>query len=183
MTTCPRRLRRVRATAALLGLAAARAGAQASAAAPPPASTGWTTAEDHRQMLAQLGIGALRPGPSGNERDPDHANYDEATATPFATLPDVLTLKDGRRVTDARLWARRRAELVADFEREVYGRVPAGVPAVTWTVAATDTGTVGGRRVIGRRLVGRVADAAHPALVRACRPTTAPGSRAGSSAS
>src|SRR4051812_30168782 len=38
--------------------------------------------EDHQNMMAQLGIRKLRPGPSGNESDPNHANYDEAAANP-----------------------------------------------------------------------------------------------------
>src|SRR2546423_7566731 len=108
----------------------------------------WTAAEDHRQMMEQLGIKALRPGPSGNEQDPNHANYDEAKANPFASLPDVLTLRSGRKVTTRQLWAKRRAEIVEDFEREVYGRVPRNVPMVTWRLVATDTGTIGARRVI-----------------------------------
>ena len=29
-------------------------------------------------MMDQLGIKALRPGPSGNEKAPNHANYDES---------------------------------------------------------------------------------------------------------
>ncbi len=31
------------------------------------AATGWTAAQDHQNMMEQLGIKALRPGPSGNE--------------------------------------------------------------------------------------------------------------------
>ena len=34
-------------------------------------------------MMEQLGIKALRPGPSGNEPAPNHANYDEAIANPY----------------------------------------------------------------------------------------------------
>src|SRR5215212_1063483 len=74
----------------------------------PVASTSeprsWTAEDDHRNMMEQLGIRALRPGPSGNDAAPNHANYDEALANPFPILPDVLTLKDGRRVTNADLW-------------------------------------------------------------------------------
>ena len=43
----------------------------------------WTTQQDHQNMKDQLGIKALRPGPSGNESAPNHANYDEATANPY----------------------------------------------------------------------------------------------------
>src|SRR2546430_7126214 len=95
----------------------------------------WTAADDHRNMMEQLGIRALRPGPSGNEQAPNHANYDESLANPFPNLPEVLTLKNGRRVATADAWwERRRPEIVEDFEREVFGRVPKRVPAVAWTV-------------------------------------------------
>ena len=33
----------------------------------------WTAEQDHQNMMDQLGIKALRPGPSGNEKDPNHA--------------------------------------------------------------------------------------------------------------
>src|SRR5438045_8447634 len=80
----------------------------------------WTAADDHRNMLEQLGIKALRPGPSGNESAPNHANYDEATANPYPDLPDVLTLKNGKKVTNKAVWwNQRRPEIVEDFEREV----------------------------------------------------------------
>ena len=59
----------------------------------------WTAAEVHQNMKEQLGITALRPGPSGNEQAPNHANYDESLANPFPDLPDVLTLKNGKKVT------------------------------------------------------------------------------------
>ena len=44
-------------------------------------------------MLGQLGITSLRPGPSGNEQAPNHANIDEAQANPFPELPDPLTFE------------------------------------------------------------------------------------------
>ena len=53
----------------------------------------WTTQQDHQDMKDQLGIKALRPGPSGNESAPNHANYDEALANPYPKLPEVLTLQ------------------------------------------------------------------------------------------
>jgi len=76
-----------------------------------------------------------------------------------------LTLRDGRRVTSAETWWReRRPEIVLDFEREVYGRVPAGVPKVAWTVAETVETTVGGQPVVARRVIGHVDNSAHPAI-------------------
>ena len=102
-------------------------------------------------MMEQLGITALRPGPSGNEQDPNHANYDAAKANPFPKLPDVLTLANGRKVATAQQWTRRRAEIIEDFDREVFGRVPKVVPKVEWKVTATDTGTIRGRPVVARQ--------------------------------
>src|SRR5277367_6739422 len=86
---------------------------------------GQTAADDHRNMMEQLGIKALRPGPNGNENAPNHANYDESKANPYPDLPDVLKLKNGKRVKNAKVWwNKRRPEIVEDFEREVIGRVP-----------------------------------------------------------
>jgi hypothetical protein len=118
----------------------------------PPATAGaatasdpknWTAAEDHQNMLDQLGIKSLRPGPSGNEQQSNHANFDEATANPFPNLPEVLTLKNGRKVTNAKLWSQRRQEIVEDFEREVYGRIPSNAPRVNWKVTETANGVIG----------------------------------------
>ena len=63
-------------------------------------------------MLNQLGITALRPGPSGDEKAPNAANYDESLANPFPHLPLLLTLNDGRTVTTPALWSERRREIV-----------------------------------------------------------------------
>ena len=54
-----------------------------------------TTQEDHQDMMRQLGITKLRPGPSGNNQAPNAANYDEALANPYPDLPNVMTLKNG----------------------------------------------------------------------------------------
>src|SRR5262249_28193636 len=125
----------------------------------------WTAAEDHQNMMAQLGITELRPGPSGNEQAPNHANYDEASANPFPHLPDVLTLTSGRRVTTADVWwTERRPEIVEDFEREVYGRVPARVPAITWTVVDSTERTIANRPVVGRHVVGHVDNLTYPGI-------------------
>ena len=124
----------------------------------------WTAADDHQNMMDQLGIKALRPGPSGNESAPNAANYDEARANPFPNLPLLLTLHDGRTVTTPALWSERRREIVEDFEREVYGRIPANVPRVTWTVVETAKSEVGGHPVIGKRLAGKVDNASYPSI-------------------
>jgi hypothetical protein len=123
----------------------------------PQETAAWTAAEDHQHMMAQLGIRKLRPGPSGNESAPNHANYDEATANPFPDLPPVLTLKNGKKVTTAAAWRNaRRPEIVEDFEREVLGRVPPSVPRVAWTVVTTTPMMVGAHPAIGKQLAGHV---------------------------
>jgi len=122
------------------------------------------TAEDHQQMMAQLGIRALRPGPSGNESAPNHANYDEAAANPFPDLPPVLTMKSGKKVTTAEQWKQRRAEIIEDFDREVLGRVPRNAPTIQWSVTKTEQWTAGGRPVVGQALVGHADNSAYPAI-------------------
>src|SRR6266498_954945 len=132
-------------TATILGL---------QSSSPVSESNNWTTAEDHQNMMAQLGIRKLRPGPSGDEAAPNHANYDEATANPFPDLPDVLRLRNGSKVTSPDAWVKqRRPEIIEDFEREVIGRIPPVVPKVTWDVASTTRGMLGAYPVVGRQLV------------------------------
>ena len=124
-----------------------------------------TTEQDHQNMMDQLHITTLRAGPSGDENAPDHANYDESKANPYPDWPDVLTLKNGRKVTTAeQWWQQRRPEIVADFESQVYGRIPEHVPAVTWSVVASETEYVNFRPVVATRLVGHVDNAADPSI-------------------
>jgi hypothetical protein len=123
------------------------------------------TQVDHQNMMMQLGIKKLRPGPSGNEKDPNHANYDPALANPFPDYPEILTLKNGKKVTTAAMWSKqRRPEIIEDFEREVLGRIPKNVPKVTWTIKEQVENKVGAYPVIGKELVGHVDNSAYPAI-------------------
>lgn len=117
--------------------------------------------DDHQAMMDQLGLKALRPG-----ADPKNPNtFDESTANRFKdSLPDALTMKDGTKVTRADQWPRRRAEIAEDFEREIYGRIPANVPAVTWSVVAEAAGESGGVPTKTRTLIGRVDNRAYPQI-------------------
>jgi len=131
---------------------------------PPPAVT-FTDEQDHQNMMDQLGIRKLRPGRSGNDNDPNHANYDESKANPYPDLPDVLTLNSGARVTSREVWwKQRRPELVDALEREMYGRLPANIPKVTWTVKVADREFVGRTPVLAKHLIGHVDNSSYPLI-------------------
>jgi len=130
-----------------------------------PRLTTFTAQQDHDNMMQQLGIKKLRPGPSGNESAPNHANYDESIANPCPQLPDILTTKSGKKVTTADIWwKQRKPELIEDFEREVYGRLPKNMPKVTWTAKVTDREFVGFTPVIAKQLVGHVDNSEYPLI-------------------
>ncbi len=125
----------------------------------------FTAEQDHQNMMDQLGVKKLRPGPSGDEKAPNHANYDESLANPFPNLPDVMTLKNGTKVTTPDMWwKQRRPEIVEDMEREVYGRLPKSIPKVTWTVLVTDKEFVGRTPVIAKQLKGHVDNSGAPSI-------------------
>ena len=116
-------------------------------------------------MMDQLGIKALRPGPSGDEKAPNHANYDESKANPYPNVPDALTLNNGTKVTSAEMWWKeRRPEIVEGLEEYVYGRMPKDVPKVTWSVTASEHEMVGFHPVIAKELMGRVDNSSYPAI-------------------
>ena len=129
----------------------------------PPVT--FTAEQDHQNMMDQLGIRALRPAPSGDEKAPNHANYDESLANPYPNLPDILTLKNGEKVTTPEMWwKQRRPEIAEDLEREMYGRLPANIPKVTWKVLVTDKERVGFIPVIAKKLVGHVDNSSYPLI-------------------
>src|SRR5215467_6641563 len=96
----PRRWLLVVSLAVFLTGSPSRAAEESSPAAPK----NWTAAQDHKNMMEQLGITKLRPGPSGQPNATNSANYDQAKANPFPNLPDPLTLKSGQKVTTAQMW-------------------------------------------------------------------------------
>ncbi|MFP5237460.1 MAG: acetylxylan esterase [Acidobacteriota bacterium] len=137
--------------------------AYAQTSAPPPVH--FTAEQDHQNMMDQLGIKALRPGPSGDPSAPNHANYDESKANPYPNVPDPLTMKDGQKVTTAaQWWHERRPQLVDMLSQYVYGRVPEHTPRVTWTVKAVDHEFIGFTPVVAKDLVGEVDNSAYPAI-------------------
>src|SRR5262245_36426399 len=67
------------------------------------------TRQDHHRMLPALNITALRPGANPNNPPaPNAVNYDESKANPYPKLPDPLVLKNGKKVTSAKMWVQQR---------------------------------------------------------------------------
>ena len=111
-----------------------------------------------------LHIKELGRGPSGDPKSPDAANFDESKVPPYS-LPDPLLLKNGQKVTTPEVWwKQRRPEIVEDFDREIYGRVPANAPKVNWEVVSTTKENVGGVAVVTKKLVGHVDSSAYPQI-------------------
>lgn len=130
-----------------------------------PAPVTFTNEQDHQNMMQQLGIIKLRPGPSGNESAPNHANIDESLANPCPQLPEALVSRKGKKITTAKEWWRdRRPEIVDDLEREVYGRLPSRIPGVKWTVKESRQEKVGSTDVIAKQLTGHVDNSSYPLI-------------------
>ncbi len=125
----------------------------------------FTTRQDHQNMLDQLGITRLRPGRNAKAGAPNAANYDEARANPHPDLPELLIAADGSKIADAKAWrTKRRPEVVAALEREVYGRIPGNTPGVKWEVRQTREVEAGGRAAVQKELIGVVDNAACPEI-------------------
>jgi hypothetical protein len=123
-----------------------------------------STVELVREMKAQ-GITALRiPKNAVIPGRPDFANYDEAKANPYPNLPPLMMLRDGTKVTTPAGWAKRREEITALFDTQVYGKYPAHLPKVTWTVTSTTQQEVEGIPAIVKHVVGHVDNSAYPAI-------------------
>jgi hypothetical protein len=119
--------------------------------------------EDQADMMKQLGITKLRGGRNPNPGSTSLPNYDPTKANPYPDWPELLTAKDGTKITTAEQWWKvRRPEIAEDFEREVVGRIPANVPKLTWEVTETVNTRVGDQPVIARRVIGRADNSAAP---------------------
>lgn len=125
-----------------------------------------TAEQDHQRLLGLLKITKLRPGANPRSNDPaNQPNYDESKANPYPNLPDPLTLKNGKKVKDAKTWwNKRRAEIIEDFDSEIYGRVPKNTPTVKWEVVSTTTDKNGEYPVVIKKLIGHVDNSSYPAI-------------------
>jgi hypothetical protein len=58
---------------------------------------------------------------------PKGFNYDESKVPPYA-LPELLVMRDGTKVTKPEQWPARRQEILALYEDQVFGKLPAPQP-------------------------------------------------------
>ncbi|MGB7280820.1 MAG: hypothetical protein WBE13_01055 [Candidatus Acidiferrum sp.] len=128
-----------------------------------PSPVHLTAEQDHQRMMELLHITSLRRGADGDPKSPYAANYDEAKANPYPTLPDPLKLNNGKEVKSAKVWwTQRRSEIVEDFDREIYGRMPKVTPRVTWEATSVALAMNGDVPVITKKLVGHVDNSGYP---------------------
>src|ERR1700748_61960 len=112
---------------------------------------------ERERELKLLGIGEIHtPATAYDIGKPGNANYDESKANPYPRLPDVLVMSDGTPVKTPEQWRRRRAELTAMFDENVYGKYPEHIPQVTWSVDSVETMTVQGIPAIVKHVTGTV---------------------------
>ncbi|HEY1804931.1 MAG TPA: acetylxylan esterase [Terracidiphilus sp.] len=125
-----------------------------------------TASEAERDReLKLLGITEMKPGVTAYDiGKPGNANYDESKANPYPNLPPLLVMNNGKKVKTPEQWAERRNEIKAAFDEDVYGKYPAHIPAVTWTVASVQPTTVSGVPAIVKHIVGRVDNSEYPAI-------------------
>jgi hypothetical protein len=125
-----------------------------------------TSQQDHQRTMDLLHIADLRRGADGSHPDaPNAANYDESKANPFPNLPDPLVMKNGKKVKTAKMWwSQRRAEIMEDFDRDIYGRVPKNTPKVNWEVTSITPEMNGDVPVITKKLVGHVDNSSYPQI-------------------
>jgi hypothetical protein len=120
-------------------------------------------AADRLKMLALLHIpDPLNLSPANPMKPPSRlANYDETKANPWP-LTNPLLLKNGKTVQDAATWwDERRPEIYNDFATEIYGKIPANTPKVTWEVSKVDTSGTDG--AIVKTIAGHIDNSAWPA--------------------
>ena len=131
---------------------AAPAAQGAVAPAPPPSPTNLGSDANGNPLRRAIKTGHV-------------SNYDETKVPPYS-LPDPLTLSDGKRVGDAATWrTRRRPEIIGLYEAEIFGRVPSNTPKITWAVKETDPAARGGTALM-KQVVGTVGQAPDALLIR-----------------
>lgn len=120
---------------------------------------------DHQLMKDKLGISIPnRRGPSGDPNSPNSANFDESKVNSY-TLPEPLLLNNGTEVNTEKMWEEmRRAEIVEDFDNEIYGRIPDNVPQVQWKIVSSKDTTIGKYPIKEKTLSGVVDNSSYPEI-------------------
>ena len=149
----------------LCAISIAQDATQARPALPDPAAIAAASAAERNRELELLHIAQMQPGATAYDiGKPGNANYDESKANPYPKLPGVLTMNDGTMVTTPAQWKKRRAEIVASFDENVYGKYPAHIPKVTWKVDSVETISVQGIPALVKHITGHVDNSAYPAI-------------------
>ena len=144
--------------AAVMFLTGAAAFAQLPATSPGDSNLPVPGARGNADNVPYIG----KSDPNGNpvrlaKRTGHVSNYSEDKVAPYV-LPDPLVMASGERVTSAEDWlTKRRGEILTFYQSEIYGRVPASAPKVTWQVTETDASAREGTAILNR-VVGTVGD-------------------------
>jgi hypothetical protein len=94
--------------------------------------------------LCAVGV-VVMSGPTLALAQRPEANYDEAKV-PRYELPDPLIRNDGTKVADAETWiTRRRPEILAMFQEQVYGRIPGQAPGLRFETLETEPKALSGK--------------------------------------
>jgi hypothetical protein len=108
--------------------------------------------------LTAAAVFAMAAAVTAGRQLPEGFNYDEAKV-PAYTLPDALLLANGQKVADAATWkSKRRPELIALYEDNVYGHSAPVPKGVRYVVRDNTPGALEGlatRKQIGVLLNGR----------------------------
>jgi hypothetical protein len=127
-------------------------------------SGGKLTDEILAQMDADLAKLTPKPWAGAPARPPRIPNFDEAKVGPY-TLPDPLVLKDGQPVRDAQTWrTKRRPEIVAMFETNMYGRAPGRPPEERFEVFDKGSPALGGKATRKQVMIHLSKDAKAPQI-------------------
>jgi len=149
----------------LLGAGTGAMGQAAMPSAAELAAIREASSQEREREMKLLGIIEMRkPLTAYDIGKPGNANYDEALANPPSSMPALMVMQDGAKVTTAAQWKKRRAELKRLFDDQVYGRYPARIPKVTWHVDGVENMDVQGVPAIVKRVTGHVDNAAYPAI-------------------
>jgi len=114
---------------------------------PPAAPVQLTAQQDHKRMLDCSTSRNSAAAPTATTARPRTPPTTTSRSQPEHQAARPAGAQDGQKVTTAEVWVKqRRPEIVEDFDREVYGRVPKETPTVKWELKDTKEEKVGDGR-------------------------------------